>query len=257
LLGAIAGDIIGSPYEWRPIKTSQFPLFSAGSRFTDDTVLTAAVAECLLTDSDYTEAYIKYFSTYPDAGYGGRFFDWARTEAREPYGSFGNGSAMRVSPVGWAFDTLEDVLVEAGRSAAATHDHQEGIKGAQAIAAAIFLARSSQSKDEISAYIEDKFEYNVSIPLDEIRPSYKFEVTCQGSVPPAFRAFLEADDYEDAVRKAISLGGDSDTLACMAGAIAHAFYGALPPAIADEALGRLDDRLRLVTSEFMAAFKVP
>lgn len=256
MLGAIAGDIIGSIYEWNNIRTTEFPLFSDDCRFTDDTVLTVAVAECLLTGSDYVDAFHSYFSRYPHAGFGGAFRHWAGEKSREPYNSYGNGSAMRVSPVGYAFDTLPDVLREAERSAAVTHNHPEGIKGAQAVASAIFMARNGSSKDEIRTFIERSFGYDLSPSLDDIRPLYRFDVSCQGSVPQAIRAFLESDGYEDAIRKAISLGGDSDTLACMAGGIAGAFFGGAPEPIRKRALSVLDEPLQVVALEFCEAYGV-
>jgi len=228
MLGAIAGDIIGSIYEMRNIKTTRFPLFHPLCRFTDDTVLTVALADSLLHDTRFVGLLKVYYRVYPNAGYGGTFHQWAQSERLDPYNSWGNGSAMRVSPVGFAFDTLDDVLEQAKRSAEVTHDHPEGIKGAQAIASAIFLARTGSNKDQIKSYVESTFDYHLDTPLDEIRPRYEFQVSCQKSVPQAIRAFLESHDFEDAVRKAISIGGDSDTIACMAGGIAHAFYGGVP-----------------------------
>lgn len=254
MLGAIAGDIIGSVYEWDNTKTKQFPLFQPESRFTDDTVLTVAIADALLHQGDYTDALKQYHQRFPQAGYGGTFKTWAGSSSREPYNSWGNGSAMRVSPVAYAFNQLEQVLQEAQRSAEVTHNHPEGIKGAQATAAAIFLARTGQNKAEIKAYIESTFAYDLSITLAEIRPSYRFDVSCQGSVPQAMIAFLESVDFEDAIRNAISLGGDSDTIACMAGSIAEAFYGSVPTAIAQETLARLDPRLLEIVEAFIARY---
>ena len=250
MLGAIAGDIIGSVYEWNNIKTKQFPLFRPESRFTDDTVLTVAIAEALLNQGNYTDILKQYYQYFPGAGYGGTFKAWAGSSNREPYNSWGNGSAMRVSPVGYAFNHLEQVLQEAKRSAEVTHNHPEGIKGAQATAAAIFLARTGQSQAEIKTYIESTFGYDLSQTLDDIRPTYRFDVSCQGSVPQAITAFLESTDFEDAIRNAISLGGDSDTIACIAGSIAEAFYGGVPAAIAEETMIRLDQRLIDVVEAF-------
>jgi ADP-ribosylglycohydrolase len=254
MLGAIAGDIIGSVYEALPIKTPHFhPLFDPRCRFTDDTVLTVALADSLLTGVDYDQKLREYHALYPYAGYGGNFRRWALAPGRGPYYSFGNGSAMRVSPVGYACATLEEVLARAAWSANFTHNHPQGVKGAQATAAAVFLARHKTDKAEILRYIQDTFGYDLSRSLAFIRPGYVFDVSCQGTVPEAIIAFLESDGYEDAVRKAISLGGDSDTLACIAGGIAGAFYG-VPEEIRAEAWGRLDDRLRRVTEEFTARF---
>jgi ADP-ribosylglycohydrolase len=250
MIGAIAGDIIGSVYEYVATKTTDFVLFHPNCRFTDDTVLSVAVADCLLNNKPYVAAFHQYYRQYPNAGYGLRFFEWAESGSTDPYVSFGNGSAMRVSPVGWAFETLDEVLAEAKRSAEPTHDHPEGIKGAQATAAAIFLARRGKTKQEIPASITKLTRYNLDRRLDEIRPSYIFDVTCQGSVPEALSAFLESENYEDAVRKAVSLGGDSDTQACIAGSIAEAFYGGVPEPIKVRALELLDPHLRSVVTEF-------
>ena len=232
MIGAIAGDIIGSAYEWHYTKSHDFELFTPQSTFTDDTVLTIAVADCILNGKEYAVTLKEYGRRYPDAGYGGMFLNWLSSDSLAPYNSFGNGSAMRVSPVGFAFPSLDMVLREAEKSAAVTHNHPEGIRGAQAIAASIFLARSGEGKERIRSYIEESFGYNLQQTLDEIRPWYRFDETCQGSVPQAIIAFLESDSYEDAVRKAISLGGDSDTLACMTGGIAQAYYGKIPDYIA-------------------------
>jgi ADP-ribosylglycohydrolase len=253
MLGAIAGDIIGSLYERKPIKTTAFALFGHGARLTDDTVLTVAVADAILHRRDYGEVIRDYARRYPRAGYGQAFRMWARSDHPEPYGSFGNGSAMRVSPVAHAFDSLERVLEEAKRSAEVTHNHSEGIKGAQATAAAVFLARSREPKDRIRAYVEDTFGYDLGRSIDEIRPAYRFDVTCQGSVPEAIRAFLDAADFEQAIRLAISLGGDADTQACITGAIAEPYFG-LPADIEREALARLDVALRAVVEEFRQAY---
>lgn len=266
MLGAIAGDIIGSPYEFNRnnIKTTDFPLFSERSRFTDDTVMTFAVARAIMRAiperggipeiTDFAETVIDAMHelghTYPKAGYGSKFVVWLSRRSREPYGSFGNGSAMRVSPVAWAFDDLETVETFAGISAMVSHNHPEGIKGAQAVAAAIFLARAENSKEQIREYITEKYGYDLSRTLDEIRPSYKFDATCQGSVPEAIIAFLDGESFEDTVRKAVSIGGDSDTIACIAGSIAEAFYAGVPKEIMGEVFERLDDCLREIFSEW-------
>jgi ADP-ribosylglycohydrolase len=259
MLGAITGDIIGSVHEFSGTKTTEFELFHANCRFTDDTVLTVAVADCLLHGFDYVEKFHEYCRAYPDAGYGLRFFQWVSSGNKQPYNSWGNGSAMRVPAVGYAFESLDDVLTEAKRSAEVTHNHPEGVRGAQATAAAIFLARIGKTKDEILRSIKERFGYDLQQRLDDIRPSYKFDVSCQGTVPPAIIAFLESRDYEDAIRKAISLGGDADTLACITGGIAEAFYGGVPAPIAKQALDLLDDRLRTVTLAFCDRYgvKVP
>jgi ADP-ribosylglycohydrolase len=262
MLGAIAGDIIGSVYEgkvaWQSARTPHFqPLFHPKARFTDDTVLTVAVAESILRGGDLAELFKDYAQSYPSAGYGGTFRRWAASESREPYWSWGNGAAMRVSPVGYAYDLLDEVLLRAKWTAAVTHDHPEGIKGAQATAAAVFLARTGSDKEQIRDTIERKFNYRLDARIDDIRPGFQFDVSCQGTVPPALLAFLESTDYESAVRLAVSLGGDSDTIACIAGGIAQAYYGGVPEAIRGQALDRLDQRLRLVVDEFEARFPHP
>ncbi|KAB7624101.1 ADP-ribosylglycohydrolase family protein [Alkalilimnicola sp. S0819] len=253
MLGAIAGDIIGSVYEFDNIKTKDFPLFREDSVFTDDTVLTVALADSILSGRPYVDLLHEYYHRYPDVSYGGRFRAWAESGSREPYNSFGNGAAMRVSPVGWACDDLDTVLLEAERAAAVTHDHPEGIKGAQATAAAIFLARTGSSKQDIQSWIEQRFGYDLSTPLDQIRPHYRFDETCQGTVPQAIRAFLESEDYEDAVRNAISLGGDSDTLACITGGIAEACF-TVPRTVEAVVSRLLGDELARVVRGFEARY---
>lgn len=250
MLGAIAGDIIGSRFEHAPIKTVEFELFTGASCFTDDTVLTVAVADGIYHGVGYADRLKAYFRHYPNAGYGGGFLQWAQSDSTVPYNSWGNGSAMRVSPIGFAFNSLEEVLREAEKSAAVTHNHPEGIKGAQATALAVFLARTGVNKDALAAEVASRFGYDLSTPLDVLRRNHAFDVSCQGTVPPALRAFLESVDFEDAVRKAISLGGDSDTLACIAGGIAHAFYRHIPDRIVDAVLERLDSPLRRVVTLF-------
>lgn len=250
MLGAIAGDVIGSVHEVSGTKTKDFPLFVEDSRFTDDTVLTVAVAEKLLRGGDYIDLFHGCVREYPLAGYGGTFIRWAGHLKREPYNSWGNGSAMRVSPVGVIFDTLEEVVAEATRSAEVTHNHPEGVKGARATAVAVFLARTGHDKPAIKSHIEREYGYNLSERLDDIRAVYAFDVSCQGSVPQSIIAFLESTDYEDAVRNAISLGGDADTMACIAGAIAEAFYGGVPDHIRGPVMERLDDRIESVLGEF-------
>jgi ADP-ribosyl-[dinitrogen reductase] hydrolase len=250
MLGAIAGDIIGSVFEAHPIKYTGFPLFSPYSTFTDDTVLTIAVAYSILEKVDYAKAFKVFGQKYPDAGYGVSFYHWIFSPNSGPYNSWGNGSAMRVSPVGFAFDSVDDVLNEAGKSAAVTHNHPEGVKGAQATALAVFLARKGESKEYIKREISTRFAYNLNRTLDEIRPKYHFDVSCQGSVPESITAFLESKGFEDAVRKAISLGGDSDTMACIAGGIAHAFYKEIPRDIVTNVRERLPDEFLLIIDKF-------
>ena len=243
MLGTLLGDIIGAPYEQDALKHPDFPLFTPWSRFTDDTVLTIAIAYALLEGVPYAESYYAYGNRYPRAGYGKAFRDWLASDDPQPYNSWGNGSAMRVSPVGWAMNSVEEVLAEAERSAAVTHDHPEGIRGAQAVALAVFLARTRSSKDEIRSAVRDRIGYPLDRTLAEIRPHYHFDVSCQGSVPEAITAFLESDDLEHAIRLAISLGGDADTQAAIAGGIAEAFYGPPSAALEQEALDRLPDEL--------------
>jgi ADP-ribosylglycohydrolase len=254
MLGAIAGDVIGSVYEADRIKHMDFPLFSARSCFTDDTVLTVATAHALLTGRPYEDAYHEFGNRYPRAGYGGAFRRWLFDGDRKPYGSFGNGSAMRVGPVGLAMRTADDALAEAARSAGVTHSHPEGIKGAQAVALATFFARTGHAKDVIRREIETQLGYDLSRTLGDIRPGYEFNPTCQGSVPEAITAFLESDGVESAIRLAISLGGDADTQAAIAGGIAEAFYGGVPDAIASEVLSRLPREFREVIAAFNARF---
>ncbi len=259
MLGAIAGDIIGSVYEgrqsWRALRRPDFePLFAPKACFTDDTVLTVAVAESILTGRDLTDLLKEYGRAYPGAGYGGKFAEWALSDERAPYGSWGNGSAMRVAPVGFAYGMLDEVLIRARWSAEVTHDHPEGIAGAQATAAAIFLARTGSTRSDIAAYIERKFGYHLGTSIDDMRPTFGFDVSCRGTVPPAIRAFLESDDWEHAVRLAVSLGGDADTLACITGGIADAFYGGVPPAVRAEVMARLDDRMLGVIEAFEDRF---
>jgi len=254
MLGAIAGDIIGSVYEWNNIKSKEFDLFSPEAFFTDDSVLTVALAEAILNDEDYGQIMKRYYRRYPDAGYGGSFHEWAKGQDTKPYNSWGNGSAMRTSPVGYAFENLEEVLSKAKHFASFTHNHPEGIKGAQATAAAIFLARKEASKEMIKLYITQQFKYDLTRTIDEIRPNYEFDVSCQGTVPQAITAFIESENYEDAIRNAISIGGDSDTLACITGGIAEAFYGKLPQNIAETAMNILDENLRETVVRFQEKY---
>jgi len=254
MIGAIAGDVIGSVYEFRAVKSEDFPLFGEGSTFTDDAVLTVATAEALLDGQDYAGAYRWWGGRYPDRSYGSLFRQWLRSPDPRPYGSCGNGAAMRVSPLGWAFPTLDEVLREAERSAEVTHDHPEGIRGAQAAAGCVFLARAGASREDLRAFVEGRIGYRLHRSLAEIRPVYRFDETCQGSVPEAITAFLESEGYEDAVRKAVSLGGDADTQAAIAGGIAEAFYGGVPVPILREVLGRLALDLGAAVGRFYRRF---
>lgn len=248
MLGAIIGDVAGSQYEFGSLKTKDFVLFPPGARLTDDSIMTLAVG-CACVDADIRDekdfkAYLVWHMRrlgrrYPFAGYGGMFLQWLESDTMPAYNSYGNGSAMRVSPVAWVADSLEQAETLAKWSAEVTHNHPEGIKGAQAVAGCIYLARSGCTKEELRAYVEEKY-YVLDQTVDEIRPGYRFDVTCQGSVPQAIQCFLEAQDLEDAVRNAISLGGDGDTQAAMAGAIAEAFFG-IPQALEEQVLAFFDE----------------
>ena len=260
MLGAITGDIIGSIYEANNIKTKKFDLFTDKNRFTDDTVMTFAVAEALMNgggDENFIRFMKRYGLLYPRAGYGGTFVRWLASDTTEPYNSWGNGSAMRVSSCGWIANL--DIPIEEGlkltedlakKSAEVTHNHPEGIKGAQATAVSIFFMRHGKSKnaikeykDKLKDYIKDRFEYDLDFTIDEIRPIYRFDVSCQGSVPPAIVSFLESENFEDAIRNAISIGGDSDTIGAITGSIAEAAYG-IPEDIKEKAISYLDGRLK-------------
>lgn len=248
--GAIVGDIIGSRFENHPHKNTDFELFSSGCRFTDDTVLTLAVADALMTGTPYAFVFRQFFQRYPHSGYGKSFMAWGNSTSSKPYGSFGNGSAMRVSPVAWLSNDLDAVLEEARSSAEVTHNHPQGIKGAQAVAAAILFARQKRSKADIRRYLEQEFDYNLSRSLADIRPDYAFDVTCQGSVPEAILCFFEAESFEETIRNAVSLGGDADTQAAIAGSIAEPFFG-LPEGLWQGAIGYLDDFQRSVVTRFL------
>jgi ADP-ribosylglycohydrolase len=254
MLGAIVGDIVGSIYEFDNHRSKDFPLFGNGCDYTDDTVLTVAVAECIMNNGDYAEYIKAYARKFPARGYGGMFAQWIRSDNMEAYNSWGNGSAMRVSAVGFAYDDLQSVVAEAKRSAEVTHNHPEGIKGAQATAVAIYMARKSQTKEKIKAAIAKSFGYDLDRTVDEIRPVYEFNESCQGTVPEAIIAFLESTDFEDAIRNAVSLGGDTDTLTCITGGIAEAFYGGVPKAIAEKAMSYLPPLMQDVVKEFRTRY---
>lgn len=235
MYGAILGDMIGSPYEFgEKVKTKEFEMFNQKIHYTDDSMMTIAVADALLkSGKDASEEVLKdnfvlsmqiWGRKYPKADYGGRFRKWLKLDNPQPYGSYGNGSAMRVSPVGWFYDTLDKTIEVARWSAEVTHNHPEGIKGAKATAAAIFMARNGSSKEEIKEFIQKEFRYDLSKICDEVRPWYKFDVSCQGTVPFSIMAFMEGEDFEDVIRIAVSLGGDCDTLTCIAGGMAEAMY---------------------------------
>lgn len=255
MLGALVGDIVGSVYERNNHRSKDFPLFVDRSQFTDDSVLTVALAHAILSGDDVEEVLRRYGQGYPHAGYGGLFLRWLDDPSMGPYNSFGNGAAMRISPAGWAYKTLEETLSQARAFTAVTHNHPEGIKGGEVTAGAIWMARHGASKAEIRAWIVKRAGYDLSRTCDQIRPSYRFNATCQETVPEALTAFLESTDFEDAIRLAISLGGDSDTLACITGSVAEAFYGGVPAAIERETLARLDTPLRDVVVRFRSRFR--
>ena len=263
MYGAILGDIIGSPYEFNShnYKAKDFPLFSARCRFTDDSVMTLAVAKAFMdagldaTEEELTKTLCTVMPEvgrcHPNCGYGGNFYYWIMLGKTQPYNSYGNGSAMRVSSVAWLYNDLDSVRRAARISASVSHNHPEGIKGAESVASAIFLARSGKSKAEIKDYIEREFGYDLNRTCDEIRPNYRMDETCQGSVPEAIIAFLEGESFEDTVRNAVSLGGDSDTIACIAGSIAEAFYG-VPEELKIECRKRLTPDLLEILESFDA-----
>ncbi len=258
MLGAIFGDIVGSVYEFHNIKTKEFELFDKNCGFTDDTVMTVAVAHTLMgfeqiTDAEAFKAALihimqVYGKVYPHAGYGGRFGVWLAQKSAQPYGSYGNGSAMRVSPVAWYANSLEEALALAKASAEITHDHPEGIKGAEVVAGAIYLARTGAAMEEIKGFVSRYYDMNFT--LDEIRPTYCFNETCQDTVPQAMQAFFESASFEDAIRNGISLGGDSDTLCAICGSVAEAYYG-MSQQERDKALSYLDEPLALITNAFV------
>ncbi|MCH5231224.1 MAG: ADP-ribosylglycohydrolase family protein [Muribaculaceae bacterium] len=252
LMGAICGDIMGSSYEfWRTrTKKYEFNPFPPRARFTDDTVMSIAVAEWIIQGGDLTKIMQKWGNRYPNAGFGGMFRQWLTDKNPQPYNSFGNGSAMRVSAVGCAYDSLEETLQKAKESAEITHNHPEGIKGAQATAAAIFLARTGKTKEEIKNYISETFGYDLNRTCEQIRPGYTFDVTCQGSVPESIICFLESRDYEDCVRLAVSMGGDADTMGAIAGSIAAEYYGEIPESILEKCWDKLPDDIRGIIEKF-------
>ncbi|MDR0924395.1 MAG: ADP-ribosylglycohydrolase family protein [Hungatella sp.] len=259
MYGAILGDILGSIYEFNNLKTEEpekIKLLNRDCYYTDDTVLTVAVAEAILGDRDYQKAIHTWANKFPHAGYGGGFVRWIRSDNPKPYNSWGNGSAMRVSPVGWAFKTMDETLAEAKCSAEVTHNHPEGIKGAQAAAAAIFMARNSATKDDIKAYTTRQFGYNLDRRVKEIRPVYKFNESCQGTVPEAITVFLESKDFAHCMQLAISIGGDTDTLACIAGGIAEAFYKEIPKELMDLADNRIPFSMKQVVGEFRGKYSM-
>ena len=273
MLGAIIGDTVGSVFEFNNTKDVNFPLFCSRSNYTDDSLMSLAVAKWLTIDRAFShevleEVMVGIASEHqcPMGGYGGGFVRWlfapghlydyeagTKCTGRKPYNSWGNGSAMRVSAVGWMFDTLEETERVAELSASITHNHPEGIKGAQATAAAIFMGRTGSTKEEIREYIQSRFGYDLSKSWADIQPTYGWEDSCQGTVPPAIIAFLDSKDFEDAIRLAVALGGDSDTLACITGGIAEAFYKKIPQVMVDQTLARLSEPLRTMLESFAAS----
>ncbi|MEM9644973.1 MAG: ADP-ribosylglycohydrolase family protein [Planctomycetota bacterium] len=254
MIGAILGDVVGSHFEHFPTKYTDFELFSEHSFFTDDTVLTVAVADWLLHGGELHSYFHDYVERYPGAGYGGTFLHWAQCRDTEPYGSWGNGSAMRVAPVAYTQDSLDEVLQVAQRTASVTHNHPNGILGALAVAGSTFITRTGGSKDDVRRFVDNHIGYDLSRTVDSIRPQYSFDVSCDGSVPEAITAFLESTSVEDAIRLAISLGGDSDTMACIAGAIAEPFFGGVPDSLWQQTVTRLDDRLLSIINEFRCKY---
>jgi len=250
MLGSIIGDVLGSIFEFYPMKTKKFELLDNKSHFTDDTVMTVAVADSIMNEVPYVESLQKWGRKYPRVGYGGWFRKWIHQEDPKPYNSFGNGSAMRCSSVGWLFDDEESVLEEAKKSAEITHNHPEGIKGAQSVALGVMMGRKGNSKKEIKEKIEDLFDYDLSQKLEQILPSCTFDSTCQGSVPQAIIAFLESTDFEDAIRNSISLGGDADTQACITGSLAEAYYKDIPDEIGSFVRLRLEEEILVVLDQF-------
>ncbi len=250
IIGTICGDIIGSWYEWQSTKRYDFKLLSEYSRFTDDTVCSVAIADALVRNIPF-DINLKYWcKRYPRAGYGGMFSSWIYSFIKGPYNSWGNGSAMRVSSIGAFANNLDDCLSLAKQSAEITHNHPEGIKGAQAVASSIFLALHGYNKNKIKNYIENQFAYNLSRRYEEIQHTYQFEISCQKSVPESIIAFLESSDYESAVRKAVAVGGDADTMAAIAGGIAAAYYGEIPQFILKECLNKLPNDIKNVINQF-------
>lgn len=256
MLGAIVGDIVGSRFEWHNIKTKDFELFHYKCRPTDDSIMTLALAKAMLESQpdyrDLSENAVKYMQlvgrNYPDCGYGRRFSQWILEEDPKPYNSLGNGAAMRVSPVGWAARNLDEAKLLSRKVTEVTHNHPEGLEGAEATVAAIYMARTGASLEEIREFITQDY-YPMDFTLDAIRPTYKFDVTCQGSVPQALMAFFESTGFEDAIRNAVSIGGDSDTIAAICGSVAEAYYG-IPEKLRKQTLMFLDERLLKILTDF-------
>lgn len=256
LLGAISGDIAGSTYEFSEIKTKNFELFPSECNYTDDSILTVATADKLINYNNYAEVYRKWANLYPHpkGAYGNSFRSWLNNPNAQAYNSFGNGSAMRVSPAGYVFNSLEETLAEAAESASVTHNHPEGIRGAQTTAGCVFIARTGGSKTEIREFAVKMMGYQLDENCDTIRKYYRFNDSCQGTVPQALTAFLESEDFEDAIRLTISLGGDADTMGAITGAVAEAFYGGVPIIFAEKTLDLLPDDLFVVIYDFNRKF---
>lgn len=257
MLGAIVGDIVGSIRENLRIKRKDFELFPRLSIYTDDTVLTVAVADAILNGKEYGKTIKSYARSHPLRGYGPKFMLWLLKPGIKPYNSLGNGSAMRVSPVAHAYGTEELVLLHAKQSAECTHNHPEGIKGAQATALSIYLARSGADKEEIRSQVSSRFDYDLNRTVESIRPGYRINLTCPGSVPEAIVAFLDSTDFEDAIRNAVSLGGDADTQAAIAGAIAESYYNGIPPHILEKAWSKIPQAFRRVITDFSNKYGTP
>jgi type I restriction enzyme M protein len=259
MIGAIIGDIAGSRFEWHNHKSKEFELFTNRCGPTDDSIMTLAVAKAIMNcagdysrlESEAISCMQEYGRRYPDAGYGGRFYRWIFSSNPKPYNSYGNGAAMRVSPCGFAAKSLEEAMLLARTVTQVTHNHPESMKAAEAVISAIYLARIGKTLDEIQDSITERY-YRIDFTLDEIRPSYHFDVSCQGSVPQAFAALFESSGFEDAIRNAISIGGDSDTIAAITGGMAEAYYG-VPEDIRKQAMGFLDDDLSGILLEFEKA----
>jgi ADP-ribosylglycohydrolase len=257
VIGNVIGDCIGSVYEWKDVEVYDFEILGDGTDYTDDSVMTFATCSAILNNKDYGECYKDFGQRYPGRGYGGMFQTWLDSpSSNAPFNSFGNGSAMRVSPIGYAFDDPKKVLEEAKKSAECTHNHPEGIKGAQATALAVYMARVGKPKEEIKRVIAKGFGYDLNRTLAEIAPVYKFDATCQGSVPEAIICFLESDSFIDAIKKAIRLNGDSDTLACITGGIAQAFYKEIPRDIAQKVAEMLPEEFQNIIRDFYKTFKI-
>ncbi|MDR3365956.1 MAG: ADP-ribosylglycohydrolase family protein [Prevotellaceae bacterium] len=259
MIGAIVGDYAGSAYEFHSTHDYCFPIITPDSGITDDSIMTVAIMDAILQGKPYGERLRYWGNKYPTpkGGYGGSFAAWLRSEKPQPYNSFGNGSAMRVSPIGWVFEMLKETLREAQKSAQCTHNHSDGIKGAMATAAAIYYVRNGKSKEFLRQYVEKEFGYNLSRTLSDIRPSYGFNESCQGTVPEAIICYLESSGFEDAIRLAVSLGGDSDTLACITGAIAEAGYAdGISAQLVEAAFSTMPEELKNIVEQFYSKFNL-